>query len=462
MKKHLLASVMSIFIVFIMSTITAFASDTVNINMTSSEFLSKSNENGEITLSENITLSDSLKINGENYTIDLNGHTLTFTKDTNLFRNGANVTFKNGTINLDGVQGNADCILGVGDYSGNGNLTLDGVNLQANNYKSPYALIYVYNASTLNIENNSVLNASNDKSLSGGVIKTSTKDGKINITDSTLNLKGTVRGFVGGTVDIKNSSVTMTNQMNGINSSNLTVDNSQLAIKGCVGRALTVDGTNINIKNNSVVDLNNSAESDIRFKSEGKIEVDKSSQLNFKTVKRDEPVKEVKLNNLIVSEGYEYESDDKGNVSKACRHSKDPEIINAKDATCTEEGYTGDKVCPDCNEVIEKGTVIPTLTHNFEAGTCTHCGVADPNFKPVVPETPSDTEKPNDSQKPGDVEISGDVEQPNYTENSNTENNSGNETDAPQTGDNNSIYFMLGIAMISIAGLVALRKTASK
>ena len=461
MKKHLLTSVMSIFIVFIMSTITAFASDTTNVNMTSAEFLAKSNENGEITLSENTILSDSLKINGQNYTIDLNGHTLTFTKADNFFRNGANVTFKNGTINLDGVQGNADCILGVGDYSGYGNLTLNGVNLQANNYKSPYALIYVYNASTLNIENNSVLNASNDKSLSGGVIKTSTKDGKVNITDSTLDLKGTVRGFVGGTVDIKNSSVTMANQMNGINSSNLTVDNSQLTIKGCIGRALTVDGTSVNIKNNSIIDFSNSAESDIRFKSEGKIEVDKSSELNFKTVKRDETVKEVKLNDLIVSEEYEYESDDKGSISKKCKHAN-TEIVNAKDATCTEEGYTGDKVCSECNKVMETGTVIPMLTHNFESGTCTHCGVVDPNFKPVIPETPSDTEKPNDSQKPGNGEISGDVEQPNYTENSNTENNSGNKTDTPQTGDNNSIYFMAGIAMISIAGLVALRKTASK
>ncbi|MCR5137322.1 MAG: leucine-rich repeat domain-containing protein, partial [Oscillospiraceae bacterium] len=35
------------------------------------------------------------------------------------------------------------------------------------------------------------------------------------------------------------------------------------------------------------------------------------------------------------------------------------EIRNKKDATCTEDGYTGDRVCVLCNEVVEKGSVIP-------------------------------------------------------------------------------------------------------
>ena len=34
------------------------------------------------------------------------------------------------------------------------------------------------------------------------------------------------------------------------------------------------------------------------------------------------------------------------------------EITGAKEATCTAEGYTGDKICAVCKEVIEKGTVI--------------------------------------------------------------------------------------------------------
>ncbi len=47
---------------------------------------------------------------------------------------------------------------------------------------------------------------------------------------------------------------------------------------------------------------------------------------------------------------------------------------NQKDATCTEEGYTGDKVCSVCKEVLEKGEVIPALGHTYgeETYTCHH------------------------------------------------------------------------------------------
>ncbi len=38
------------------------------------------------------------------------------------------------------------------------------------------------------------------------------------------------------------------------------------------------------------------------------------------------------------------------------------ELKNAKAATATAEGYTGDKVCKDCGAVLEQGTVIPKTT----------------------------------------------------------------------------------------------------
>ena len=39
------------------------------------------------------------------------------------------------------------------------------------------------------------------------------------------------------------------------------------------------------------------------------------------------------------------------------------EVKGAKEATCTEEGYTGDKVCKVCGEILERGTVIEKLGH---------------------------------------------------------------------------------------------------
>ena len=39
------------------------------------------------------------------------------------------------------------------------------------------------------------------------------------------------------------------------------------------------------------------------------------------------------------------------------------EVKGAKEATCTEDGYTGDKVCKVCGEILERGTVIEKLGH---------------------------------------------------------------------------------------------------
>lgn len=58
------------------------------------------------------------------------------------------------------------------------------------------------------------------------------------------------------------------------------------------------------------------------------------------------------------------------------------ETQNAKDATCTEVGYTGDTVCTVCGETIEYGEVIAALGHteaeavreNEVAATCTEAG----------------------------------------------------------------------------------------
>ena len=54
-------------------------------------------------------------------------------------------------------------------------------------------------------------------------------------------------------------------------------------------------------------------------------------------------------------------------------------VKNAKDATCTEPGYTGDEVCTACGETIKTGEVIPAAGHSYKDGKCTVCGAADPN-----------------------------------------------------------------------------------
>ena len=64
-----------------------------------------------------------------------------------------------------------------------------------------------------------------------------------------------------------------------------------------------------------------------------------------------------------------------------CEH-ENTEIRNAKAATCTEDGYTGDTYCTDCGEKIGTGEVIPATGHTevilpaVEA-TCTETGLTE-------------------------------------------------------------------------------------
>ena len=57
------------------------------------------------------------------------------------------------------------------------------------------------------------------------------------------------------------------------------------------------------------------------------------------------------------------------------------ETRNQKKATCTEEGYTGDLYCKDCNKCLQKGETIPKTDHKWDKGqvttkpTCTEPGV---------------------------------------------------------------------------------------
>ena len=73
----------------------------------------------------------------------------------------------------------------------------------------------------------------------------------------------------------------------------------------------------------------------------------------------------------------------KGEVIPALGHKT--RLVGAKAATCTEDGYTGDEVCTVCGETVKKGEVIPATGHDYKDGKCTNCGETDPNYKPEQP-----------------------------------------------------------------------------
>ena len=67
----------------------------------------------------------------------------------------------------------------------------------------------------------------------------------------------------------------------------------------------------------------------------------------------------------------------RGEVIPALGHKT--QLVGAKAATCTEDGYTGDEVCTVCQEIVKRGEVIPALGHKTQlvgakAATCTEDG----------------------------------------------------------------------------------------
>ena len=67
-----------------------------------------------------------------------------------------------------------------------------------------------------------------------------------------------------------------------------------------------------------------------------------------------------------------------------CNHNE-TEVRNAKNATCVDNGYTGDTYCLECDEKISDGEIIPpTGTHTFKDGICIVCGKPDLNNTPVA------------------------------------------------------------------------------
>ena len=72
------------------------------------------------------------------------------------------------------------------------------------------------------------------------------------------------------------------------------------------------------------------------------------------------------------------EERDQGDLS-SYNHEHLSEGVGAKEATCSEEGYTGDTVCEDCNETVYQGEAIAKLPHNTvltntKEATCTEEG----------------------------------------------------------------------------------------
>ncbi|MGN0153550.1 MAG: leucine-rich repeat protein [Lachnospiraceae bacterium] len=60
------------------------------------------------------------------------------------------------------------------------------------------------------------------------------------------------------------------------------------------------------------------------------------------------------------------------NIQTICEHAN-TEVKNAKEATCTENGYTGDTYCTDCELLLTRGEDTEALGHAYVNGVCSVC-----------------------------------------------------------------------------------------
>ena len=77
---------------------------------------------------------------------------------------------------------------------------------------------------------------------------------------------------------------------------------------------------------------------------------------------------------------------------------KNTKLLDAVEATCTEEGYTGDLYCTDCEKQLEEGTTIPAKGHTGGEATCIAkavCEVCGEEFGEINPANHKNTEVRN-------------------------------------------------------------------
>ena len=102
----------------------------------------------------------------------------------------------------------------------------------------------------------------------------------------------------------------------------------------------------------------------------------------------------IKRGDVIPALGHDFQN---GNCTRcgACQHLK-TEVRNAKEATCTQDGYSGDIHCTACGEKIYSGVKVKAMGHDYEDGACSRCGEKDPNAS----QNPDDPKPPVDDPKP--------------------------------------------------------------
>lgn len=312
------------------------------------------------------------------------------------------------------------------------NITTDGIILDLGGKSITASENFVYQENNANACHLVNVEADGVQIQNGSLVATNNNKHTLNVygasgvTLSNLTIDHT-SGRTGAPLVVNGSGVTMTGAMNLVTGANswygMNVDSKVIggqtlgsSVTVADGAALSFSGTNplgIYLENNSAVPAENLS---VSFGS-GVTVSGSSADFVAVAVKKDEATGEeadVTINN---PENAGLQEDENGNLtphvhvfgewkSDETAHWKEcecgekseyaahtEELTNTKEATCTAEGYTGDKVCSVCDRVLEEGKVIEKTAHQYENGKCTVCGAADPNAS-GTPDDPQPVEAP--------------------------------------------------------------------
>jgi len=114
------------------------------------------------------------------------------------------------------------------------------------------------------------------------------------------------------------------------------------------------------------------------------------------TISDDKIVMTVKQINGLILDRFEIVANE-----ELHKHHGEEQIVGVKEASCLEDGYTGDKVCSYCQDILEKGSVVPAVGHHDfgdwqvtkepttktegeQTRTCKECGLVETETLPPL------------------------------------------------------------------------------
>lgn len=169
------------------------------------------------------------------------------------------------------------------------------------------------------------------------------------------------------------------------------------------------------------------------------------------------PVDEATGLPTITAENSPYgEVTDESRIDIYCGHAG-AEVTGAKEATCIEDGYTGDVTCELCGEVVT-GEVITATGHDFVEGVCSVCGEEDSEYDDESDvifdddnEGPADKE---DGDEPAEDEEAVDREDADKPADKNAAEETTEaevpETEVPETGDQQQLTAWIMLLMAAV------------